>query len=473
MNWSLWIVIGMILAWILSESTLIWKPLAEGFITPQRSDIGLSTDGWGEDTGYQRDLRFTEAWVDLQGTGNMIDFCRAVQRTNQPDSRRMTCALGLRDGMSNREWAGPSTEEGFKWSRDDYWRPPASKGKRTAYCRILKDSQPDSKVKDTGEFASFCAVAGMDGFRAGDERDTSPPPAIQSLLRAYQNALLWWRWQDDDGDYVDNAVYERHGEPIPPSEGAPLRTTAARGFQFNRWSTADQQSLTPKPPLTDYLRWGEAGVLSLDQIIPPRQIRAFAAWIWWDAVEAGAAIWESTNGGSNGKKELVRLFAEGGGPDLPALPSWRPAQEVRPDVIQAVGQLTEPVVEPLQHFSALPSQPLSQNATYVWEIWDIDGRLVRLESGPSSLKAGTWQHVVVTTAEEVSWWPRWQLWLDGELKAEARDSRAIPAMSLSQNFLGRGFRGCIQDVRMYSVPMTAAKIKEAKEWSGARLHPQP
>jgi len=401
-------------------------PLPLPLPLPQRSDTG-------ESSGYERDLRFTDAAVDLTGRGSTIDFCRAVYKKGKPHTRRIMCALGLRDGMSPYEWIGPTAAEGFRWSRDDYWKPPPRKGKPAAYCRILRDRE------STGDhtFASFCSVAGPDGFIAGrlEERDASPPTQIQQLLRQYEGCLVWWRWQDDDGSYTDNALYEIHGTPVPPSESAPLRSTACRGFQFNRPTSSDTA-----PPLTDYLRWGEEDSqnLEIENNIPPREIRAFTAWIWWDSIGTNANIWESSNGG---KRELVRLFAEGGGVDLAAV-DGKSARE-------------------------------AQTANYIWEIWDTDGRLCRLEGGAGSAKAGKWQHVVVTTADTATWWPTWQIWIDGELKSELPNGRAIPAMSLAQNFLARGFRGCLQDVRFMQEPMTPTRIREAMAWSKSRLHPQP
>jgi hypothetical protein len=315
----------------------------------------------------------------------------------------------------------------------------------------------------------------MEGFRRGpEERDTNPPPEIRQLLNAYAGTLVWWRWQDDDGDYTSNATYEVHGTPTPPSEGAPIRATAARGFQFNRWLGAAQDAGEPAPPIRDYLRWGEAdgGRLALDQTIQPRQIRAFAAWIWWDAVEDRAAIWESSNGD---KRELVRLFAEGGGPVLPGVErttKWHAAQEVRPEIIAAVGKITEPMMEGLPNSTEAVGLR-HQTASYVFEIWDTDGKLVRLESGAGTLKTRQWQHVVVTTADATTWWPSWQIWIDGVKVAEKHDGRSIPAMILTQNYLCRSFRGCLQDVRISQEPMTPERIKGAREWSGARLNPEP
>ena len=55
---------------------------------------------------------------------------------------------------------------------------------------------------DTGEWFAGCAIAGPDGFKKTEEHDTAPPPAIQALLDAYEGALVWWRWHDDEEDYI-------------------------------------------------------------------------------------------------------------------------------------------------------------------------------------------------------------------------------------------------------------------------------
>jgi hypothetical protein len=48
-----------------------------------------------------------------------------------------------------------------------------------------------------------------------------------------------------------------------------------------------------------------------------------------------------------------------------------------------------------------------------------------------------------------------------------------PALELTQNYIGRGVRGCLQDVRVYNRPMTEHKITAAIRWSKNILHPTP
>jgi len=92
MNWTVIVVIVLLLGYVVSET--MGPSVKEGFMNPKRTDIGFATQ---ESGGYIRDLRYKEAFVDIQGIGTATDFCRAVRRTNTPDSLRISCALGHRD----------------------------------------------------------------------------------------------------------------------------------------------------------------------------------------------------------------------------------------------------------------------------------------------------------------------------------------------------------------------------------------
>jgi len=450
MNWAVILVLAVLAAYVISET--VGPTLKEGFAVPRRSDIGPGIEEGG---AYRRDLRYTEAFVDIQGLGVASDFCRAVRRVNDPDSLRISCALGRRDGMDTMEYNSRTKGEGFRFSRDDYWRPR----RRMDYCRILKDT-------DTGEWFSGCAVAGPSGFKAQEERDTNPPLAIQSLLEAYEGILVWFRWQDDRDDYAQNASFTVHGRPLFPTM---LKPELTRGLQLNRWPAAAQAAGEPAPPLRDFLRWGEAGTMELHQAIPPRQIRSIAAWVWWDGFEQDAMILECKNPSKSvGKMDRIALGIEGGGPELAGAGVYaKPAQELRPDVIQSIGQMTEPTE--LTH----RSKPRSQSATYYFEIWDEQQRIMRLTAPMGAAKMGEWQHVAVTVTDASAWWPTWQFWLNGVMVAEKADGRLSPAMEIKENYIGQGLRGCLQDFRMYSTPLTPAKLKEAIAWGKPKLHPLP
>lgn len=463
--WPTLVVLVLLIGYVMSE-TITSTTLKEGFSAPMRSDIGLSTDGWTESTGYQRDLRYKEAFVDIQGLGTATDFCRAVSKKKDPDSLRIACALGRRDGMDTMEYNTRTKGEGFRFSRDDYWRSSAAAAgaaaSRMDYCRILKDEK-------TGEHYSSCAIAGFNGFKPKEERDADPPFAILELLEAYEGALVWFRWRDDKEDYAANAAFQVFGRPI---FSTLLNPEVSRGLQLNRWPAASQAAGEPAPPLTDYLRWGEKGTFELYQTIQPRQIRAISFWIWWDGFEKNAVVVDCSNPAKYVRaQDRIVLGVDGGGPDLPALPlvTRSAAQEVRSEVIQAIGQLTEPATT----MKPPRSPSLSQSARYYFEIWDEENRIMRLESPMSSAKVGQWQHVAVTVTDASAWWPTWQLWLNGALAAEKTDGRLSPAMEITENFIGKNVRGCIQDFRMYRTPLTPAKLHSTIRYSRGRLHPQP
>jgi hypothetical protein len=461
MHWSAIIVVGVLAAIVLSE---VWTPAVEGFSAPRRSDIGLSTDGWREEGGWGRDLRYKEQFVDIQGLGVAADFCRAVSKKGDNGSLQVACALGRRDGMDTLEYRSRTVKEGLRMSRDDYWRANGD-GNKMDYCRILKDA-------DTGRWYSSCLVAGKTGFKKEERRDTSPPPAIQELLEAYHGVMTWWRWIDDREDYAQNTAISVHGTPVFPDLLNPL---VSRGLQLNRWPTAAQEA--GEPPVhtepRDYLQWGEKDTLHLDQTIQPRQLRAIAFWVHWDAFEKGAMVFEATNG----RKDRVTLGIQGPSHDAPTTTRRvaSPATEVPPATIQAIGQLTEPA-RPLTQLHPNERRPIStkdQSATYVFEIWDEEQRIMRLESPMGAAKTGQWQHVVVTTTDNTSWWPEWQMWIDGALVASRTDGRLSPALQLTQNFIGRSFRGCLQDFRIYKAHIGSAAIAGTMAWAKGRLHPLP
>lgn len=464
MELAIWVALAVIVAYVVSGiAGPKARHLVENFTTPARADIGFARDGWEEESGYERDLRYSESFADVQGLGVPADFCRAVQRRGDPDSLRMVCALGRRDGFDTMEYRSRSRGEGFCWSRDDYFRRgDGTAAGRMDYCRIVKDEM-------TGEWYSSCAVAGRDGFNVVEERDTAPPPQIRQLLEAYEGVAVWYRFFDDAEDYTGNSVLEFHGRPQIPSL---LKAEVSRGLQFNRILEGKQ---TPRSPsVRDYVRWGEPGTLALDQVVQPRQIRAISFWVWLDVLDGTPRVLDCANDG--GKRDRVWIGVEGGNRDLPAAERPRiasPAVEVRPDVALALGS----PMEPMRLRDAMPSSPPppsepKDSATWVFEIWDGEQRVMRL-AAPHTARAGQWQHVVLTTTDAAAWWPTWQLWIDGEVAANRIEGRAVPATLLAENFLGRGLHGCLQDFRVYTEPMPADKIAAARRWMQGRLHPSP
>jgi hypothetical protein len=109
----------------------------------------------------------------------------------------------------------------------------------------------------------------------------------------------------------------------------------------------------------------------------------------------------------------------------------------------------------------------------VFEIWDSEQRIMRLESPQAVARVGEWQHVVVTTTRADEWWPTWHMYVNGSLVATRTDGRLSPALFLTDNFIGKNMRGCLQDFRVYRDPMSPEKIAETIAWGKPKLHPQP
>jgi hypothetical protein len=452
MDWKILLVLGILFAIVVSSYAE--APIREGFTAPLRSDIGFARDGWVEDPTYERDLRYKEAFADVQGIGFATDFCRAVSRKGDPDSLHVACALGRRDGMDNMEYRSRSVRDGFRFSRDDYWRVGAAG--RMDYCRIVRDEM-------NGSWYASCALAGPDGFKKVEARDTNPPPLIQQLLEAYEDISVWYRWFDDTTDYAANTEYEAHGRPVFPSM---LNAEVTRGAEFNRWPIAAQEAGEARPPMRDYVRWGEPGALTLDQTVQPRQIRAIAFWVYMDTHEKGCRVMECSS--DDERKDLMWIGVEGGEPNLPPVPPAQPAEEIRPQQALALTHQTEPV-----RISPSPDPRQKGGAAWVFEIWDEDQRIMRLAAPAGSARTNVWQHVVVTTVENEKWWPTWQIWVDGRIVATKPEGRMSPAVTLTYNYIGRNMRGCVQDFRVYKAPLPAPKIEAAVRWGRQRLHPQP
>jgi hypothetical protein len=381
MTYVIWIAIALVVVVLLGRGSLR-QTLQEGFITQPRSDIGPLSEGWTEEAGYERDLRYSETFTDIQGLGVAADFCRAVRRGGDATTTHIACALGRRDGMDTMEYRSPAVREGFRMSRDDYWRRN-SVSKRMDYGRILRD-------KHTGEFFAAVAIAGPDGFKSTEEHDTAPPSAIKTLLDAYDGILAWYRWVDDAQDYAENTVIEVRGHPTFPSL---LKPDATRGLELNRWTPAAQAATEPPaaPADRDSLRWGEPGQLALADVVHPPHIRAISFWVYWDTFQGSPAptILDFSTDGA--RKNRVWFGVEGGAADLPPPPRpiVQPAAEVTPQQLTAICPQAEPYRAPI----VVPAS--RDQANYVFEIWDEEQRIMRLVA-PHAAHTGVWQHVVLS-----------------------------------------------------------------------------
>jgi hypothetical protein len=457
--WSVILVISVLAIYILYETA--GPTLVEGFRVPIRSDMQEAS---AEGRGYSRDPRYAAQFADVQGTGVAGDFCRAVSKKGDPDSLRIACALALREGMDTLEFHSKSKKEGFRFSRDDYWRHGP---KQMDYCRILRNEV-------TGAWASFCAVTTKSGIGPKEEQDATPPPYIAQLLTAYEGILAWYRFQEDGLDTTGATELSLVGRAQLPTMIKPVKT---RGLQLNRYPAAAKVAGEKAPPLHDLLRFGEKGTLHLDQDVKPSTIRAISFWIFWDQFEKDASVlYCSTADGKN----RVWIGVDGSGPSPSPMKDVQigPAQEITPQQLQNLG---DPRVEEVPLYAMKHQKDphgikheldTEKTASWIFEIWDESQRIMRIKA-PFGAKIGQWQHVTVTTTDSTTWWPTWQIWLDGVMVTEQPEGRMIPALFLTNNRIGENVRGCLQDFRIYREPMPAAKIKEAMDWSSRLLHPTP
>ena len=457
--WSIILIISALAIYVLYERAS--PTLLEGFRVPVRSDMREPSS---EEAGYIRDPRYTAQFADVQGSGVAADFCRAVAKKGDPDSVRIACALALREGMNTLEFHSRSKKQGFRFSPDDYWRHRPN-SHQMDYCRILHDDERGST-----SWASFCALTTKSGIGPAEEQDVEPPLFIRKLLIAYEGILVWYRWQEDGLDITGTTEASLVGRAQIPTMIKPVKT---RGLQLNRHPAAAAAAGEMAPPIRDLVRFGEKGTLHLDQDVKPGTIRAIAFWIFWDQFEKDAAVLHcSTADGKN----RVWIGVDGSGPS-PSPMAARPvagAQEITPEQLQNLGS---PRVEEVPLFAMQPHAvkhelDREKTASWIFEIWDESQRIMRIKA-PFGAKVGVWQHVVITTEDSTTWWPTWQIWLDGVKVTEQPEGRMIPALFLTNNRIGENVRGCLQDFRMYREPMTEVKIKEAIEWSSRFLHPTP
>jgi len=425
------VILLLLVGYILHET--VGSKLVEGFSI-------LPAEDPGEDYGWYRDMRYKGVHTNVQGLSIAGDFCRAIYKKEDPDSLHISCILA----RSNEDYKSPTVADGFRLSRDEYWKSVTGSG-RTDYCRILKDPV-------TEKWVATCAVAGNSGLGLREARDADPPPYFKHLLTAYRDCITWFRWKDDSIDYTGTVVAVSEGAPRFPTDLNPLKS---RGLQLNRWPQASQDAGFPAPFMQDSVTWGEPETLLLTA---PSLIKAISFWVWLDSFDNTRIIECSNNG-----KDLMFLGVDTLGVPIAPNPSIHPqALEVRPDHYLTQIKIQEPT-------KCLPD--MESQTSFVFELWDQEQRIMSLRA-PVARKH-TWQHVVVTTADMTSWWPTWTLWVNGVQVAKKVDGRSITALSFANNIIGKNMRGCIQDLRVYQRPLSSEQIRETLAFSNTYLHPMP
>lgn len=440
-----------------------------------RSDVGPGR----EHMGYIQDRRYLAQYADVQRFRLNKDFCRVVESDKETF---FACALAGTMGTSPYEFRTKATKDGFRLSRDDYMRDILGDG-RDAYCRILK-------FKDSS-YQPLCARALETSFHDRDEIDPDPPETIKTLLEFYSGCQMWLRFRDDMLDYVSNTTLQYAGNlaisQIP-------RPSVTRGLYFNG---VDQ-----------FVRLGDAEDLTLGNKIKMRTVRAFSVWVYFDEFTNNAHIFDFGDGpGRN--NVFMGILGKGEAGDEPAelrpgpmctettVPTGATGAQWVPEMSpQALLEMTNPEEYDCKGFEVTarrlppsearrrpkPTGPASR-ATLLFEIWDSRLRKVQIKVN-RAVPLKKWTHIVVTAANMDAMRPDLHVWINGNLQFVQESGYLPQAQLTSHNYLGKSnwandqseyelrdelFKGSMFDFRMYSSPMSEAKIKRTLQWGMGML----
>ncbi len=457
---------------------------------PKRTDVlpGQTV----EDGGWVRDLRYKEQYVDVQKIGLKADLCRVVMRRDDPGSMIMACALAGTDGTPSRNYKTKSKSEGFKFSRDDYFRDVNAEG-RDDYCRIVKTNAPPQD-----QWASKCVLAGIDSFKPQEVKDNDPPKEIIDLLWFFEGIMLWYRFRDDIIDYAGNSNVALSGDMSIDQD--PTKTLT-EGLQINH---VPQMLLDSPPPAEQFMRLGETKELEFESDVELRNLRAFSFWVHFDIFTNNARIFDFGNGAGH---DNVFFGIEGSGNDtspgkkkntLTAQPldddavcnrsaprEIAPAQYMK--MTAANVELYEcPGPEPIDPAVIKKEEEEEERpvkrANLLFEIWDKEQRKMRMRI-VDAVQEQKWHHIAVTTVDS-AFRPTWHVYIDG-LRVFSKEEGHLPQTNYTtKNYIGRSnwegaagqgeykderFRGSLFDFRMYRIPMSEAKIQKTIEWGMVQI----
>jgi len=456
-------------------------PAFFGRYFPRRYDVvpgqQRETDGW------IRNPRYFEGYVDLQRLGYKGDFCRVLEREENPESRIMACALAGQEGLDSMTYRTESARAGMRFGRDDYFRDVNGDG-REDYGRILK-----IKKAPQDKWEARAVLAGLTRFKEGQEQtDNSPPPAIADLLWFYEGVMVWYRWIDDMLDYAENSQLRIAGDANVDEDG---KKTKIKGLELNKTGDSAQGQ---------YLKIGENPQLEFDTQVELRQLRAISVWAYFEEFTNNARIFDFGNGAGK-DNVLLGIEGRGNGDSAFGLLSRRPTDEAlvcqakAPKEVspQAFMQTTDanvefwecPGPEPIE--STYPEDEIGskqeEKANLLFEIWDTQQRKMRIRV-LDAIPKKKWVHVAITTTDGSSFRPTWHVYIDGK-KVHEEISGHMPLKSYTtNNYIGKSnweedtsqyqdkderFRGALFDYRLYRQPMSEAKIVRSVQWGSKKL----
>lgn len=488
------ILLLIIVAWEWLRTHMISEGFTDGVVPeffgryfPRRQDIQPGQIKEGD--GWIRNPRFFEGYVDVQNLGYKGDFCRVVEKENDPESRIIACALAGQEGLDALTYRSDSARAGFRFSRDDYFRDVNKNGKDD-YGRILKVKQAPNDA-----WEAKVLQAGYTRFKQSTEVvDNDPPPSIADLLWFYEGIMVWYRLFDDIQDYAENAHIKLAGKLL--IDEAPRKTKTA-GLQFNMVDSADAN--TP-PSMDQFVKIGENTNLEFDTIVELRKLRAISVWVYFKEFTSNARIFDFGNGAGH-DNVLLGIEGKGNGDDafgkLGPRPSednlvcqGKPAEEMSPQEFMVSTDANVNNYE-CKTAESIPSMypedetkgKTDNKATLLFEIWDTKQRKMRLRV-VNCIPLQKWTHIAITTTDNASFRPTWQVFIDGKNVYEQPDGH-IPLKSYTtMNYIGKSnwesqtaeyqdadqrLRGALFDFRLYRAPMSKAKIDRTFAWGKEKL----
>ena len=445
---------------------------------PRRGDVGPDS----EQGGYKQDPRYFHGYADVQRLGVDHDFCRMVESN---DKKFFACALAGTENLSSVSFRTPSTQDGFRMSRDDYMRDIEGNG-RAAYCRILKGRR--------GVYEPLCNRALETEFDTALAIDPQPPADIEMIMRFYEGCIFWYRFRDDMVDYIETTKLLKAGQiQIDEKPNPPV----TEGLQFNG--------------IDQFLRIGDSPELELGYTVPLRSMRCIMTWVYFDEFTNNAHILDFGDGpGKNnivlgiiGKGDAMITDAAilrppllcGEDSTVPSAPSG--AQRSAVVSPQELMKTTEANVDDYLCIGfegnprrLPPSRVIDKTvvgpknkATLLYEVWDNQQRVMRLRV-PSIIPLKKWTHICITAKSDDAFRPDIGIYVNGE-QVFVEPSGFLPqASTLTNCYIGKSnwssatsqyenkdelFKGKLFDLRGYKVPVSDKMILESVVYGKQKL----
>jgi hypothetical protein len=465
---------------------------------PRRGDIGLDMN---EADGYLRETRYFAGYADVQRLGQDHDFCRMVESATDPEDVFFACALAGTDGLSTTRYRTPSKKDGLALSRDDYMNDVKKEG-RQGYCRILKT--------DEDTFEAKCNPAGDTSFSETLVTDTSPPPAIQTLLQFYEGIAFWLRMDDDLLDYAKNLEISKAG-------GIEIQETPT--WKAGLVPATPSREETPTQPITEglsfngadqFLRIGDSKDLTLGQTVQLRYVRAFTFWVYFEEFTNNAHIFDFGNGG--GKDNVfVGIIGRGNPPaqqeangslESPLVASAAEAvstlpctEEVSPQVAMATSsanvnrwdcpspELFGRIMPPTRATQKTANPHEATTADLLYEIWDEKQRKLHIQV-KDAIPLRKWVQITITADDNDPWRPHLRIYRNGE-QVHTEEAGWLPQTNdTTHNYIGKSnwqsltspydnadelFKGKLFDFRGYRASLPPKKVQAIYEWGRGRL----